>query len=221
MRVAISSTAGLDRKGLIDCFIMNWGNYTLDNSWKKAREDLPDDISQPEMLKQVLIKMNDLFKKHGRNDNIIYNRCGHDVMAYMMWGYTVSPDIYTEEYIEECIDIYKESLKCIDIVFYIPLSQVSNNTDQPEDVRRVDNSFKFLKREYEKKTSDFFVHDDRPALIELVGNIEQQIHIIKLYLDEDGSESKDNEILPPEILNLMSTDDLDITGEINGLLKTK
>ena len=219
MRVAISSTTGLDRKGLIDCFIVNWPVYEKLEPWKQVIKDNVG-TSQLTLNKKMLHEMRDSGRKYGRDDSVIFNRCALDVMAYIMWGYTKDPDLYSEEYVDECIDIFKEALKYIDIIFYMPLSQSSGNLDQPKNVKDIDNCFKFLEREYNKKKSEFFIHDNRPALIELIGGIEQQVHIIKLYLDDDGSCSEDSDqILPPELLKMVGAETLDVKGEINNLLK--
>ena len=117
MRVAISSTTGLDRKGLIDCFIVNWPVYEKLEPWKQVIKDNVG-TSQLTLNKKMLHEMRDSGRKYGRDDSVIFNRCALDVMAYIMWGYTKDPDLYSEEYVDECIDIFKEALKYIDIIFY-------------------------------------------------------------------------------------------------------
>jgi hypothetical protein len=221
MRVAISSTTGLDRKGTIDCFLLNWSSYTTEAPWKKILSENAE-LNQLDLNKKLLVEMKDHSRRYGRDDNIIFNRCTLDVMAYILWGRTEDPGLYTDDYVDDCIEIFKESTKYIDIMFYMPLSRVSGNLKQSRDVVRIDECFKFLQTQYNSNVNRFFVHDDKPAVIELLGNIEEQIHIIKLYLnDEGGIDDGGDDILPPEVLDLISTENLDVSGEINDLLKTK
>lgn len=223
MRIAISSTTGIDRSGLIKKFLKQWPLYESDNCWKEAISS-SDNKSILDLNKDVLQKMRDESRKYGRDDNIIFNRCTFDMMGYILWGHTVNPGKYTTEYVNECIDIFRESTRYLDIIFYIPLSKVSGNLNQQKKVKRIDDCLKFIEREYStKKTSNFFIHDDRPALIELVGGLDEQIAIIKMYLNKSGGiDESDTDILPPEVMELLnSPEDIDVNKQINDLLKTK
>ena len=223
MRIAISSTTGIDRAGIIDRFIKEWPLYTKNEAWKSIIRDSKSEDAL-ELNKKILTGMRDETRKYGKDDNVIFNRCTFDMMGYILWGHTESPELYTEEYVEECKDIFRESTKFIDIIYYIPLSRVSNNLDQTKKVKRIDDCLKFIERQYmTEKVSSFFIHDDRPALIELVGDIESQIGLMKLYLNDSGGiDEKDTDILPPEVMELLGKpEDIDVNQQINDLLKTK
>ena len=223
MRIAISSTTGINRSGLIDVFLQQWPLYSTVNSWKEIVSSAKD-MKSTDIFKKLLTEMRDDSRKYGRDDNVIYNRCTFDVMAYILWSHTESPNTFTQEYVNECIELFKESTKYIDIMFYIPLSRVSGNLTQTNKVKRIDDCLKFIEREYHtKKVTNFFIHDDRPALIELLGDIPEQIAIMKLYLNDQGDiDDNDSDILPPEIMELLeSPEDIDVNSQINELLKTK
>ena len=41
-------------------------------------------------------------------------------------------------------------------------------------------------KESQKDASTFFPSDDRPAVIEIFGNDQERLHMISMYLDDEG-----------------------------------
>jgi hypothetical protein len=121
-----------------------------------------------------------------------------------------------EDFIDECIPIVCESLKNLDIIFFIPITKF-NKVDIKENgvretdknyIKEIDNFFKVLQRHYHEHPQEnpFFPRDDSPALIEVFGDRQERIQMIRLYLDNEGDligGDGGSDIFNPENLDLM------------------
>jgi hypothetical protein len=81
-----------------------------------------------------------------------------------------------------------------DILFFIPLTKVSNveivdngsrNID-PVYREEIDNIFKVFQESYHRGDGRIFPKDDTPAIIEIFGNPQERIKLTEFYLKEDG-----------------------------------
>ena len=115
----------------------------------------------------------------------------------------------TEKFIKKCIPLVRESLRYIDIIFFTPITKVSPVELVEDDIRdadpafieEVDHLFKAVHRDHQTNTkSNFFINDDKPAMIEVFGNRTERIEIIKLYLDQDGDFISAGNIISEDIM---------------------
>ena len=73
-------------------------------------------------------------------------------------------------------------------------------------IEEVDNIFKGIERQYlqGQKASPFLPNEECPAIVEVFGNREQRLHLIRQYIDAEGDLMGENEssILGEEVLDM-------------------
>jgi hypothetical protein len=220
MRIAISGTANIGKSTLIQDFLQEWPNYGFEI---KTYRDILSEKQLPhskkttkESQKAILDYMCETLNEFKKGDRVIFDRCPLDNLVYSMWAMTQDSCDIDEYFIDECIPLVRESLKNIDIIFFIPITK-HNQIDIKDDgfretdeqyIKEIDNFFKVLQRHYHEHPQDnpFFPRDDSPALIEVFGSRQERIQMIKLYLDNDGDligGDSGSEIFTPENLEMM------------------
>lgn len=135
-------------------------------------------------------------QKYSKEDNIIFDRCVLDPLAYSLWMYEKGIGNFKDEDIEGMIKITKESLKLYDIIFFIPLTDKAKIPlvkgdnkfrDTDEEFRdEMNNIFNALQKSYHKQTGVIFPLEDCPPFIDIYGSREERIELTKLYINEQG-----------------------------------
>jgi|TARA_R110000787_G_scaffold86030_1_gene183095 hypothetical protein len=221
MRIAISGTANLGKSTLIKDFLQEWPMYGYEvNSYRNilAEKELPHSKhTTKETQKAILDYMAESLKEFDRDDKVIFDRCPLDNLVYSMWAMSQEDSDIDEDFIDECIPIVKEALENIDIIFFIPITkfneiQVEDNGVRETDekyIKEIDNFFKVLQRHYHENPQDnpFFPRDTAPALIEVFGQPQERLQMIKLYVDAEGDlvggDGSSSDVFSPENLDLM------------------
>ena len=160
--------------------------------------------------------MVETLKEFKKGDKVIFDRCPLDNLVYSMWAMSQEGNDIDEDFIDECIPIVRESLKNLDIIFFIPITKhnqidIQENGNRETDekyIKEIDNFFKVLQRHYHEHPQDnpFFPRDDSPALIEIFGKPEERMAMIRLYIDAEGDlvgGDGGSEIFTPENLDMM------------------
>jgi hypothetical protein len=218
MRICITGTTSQGKSTLIDDFLTEWTTYTtpektyrdkLKNKWGiKTTKDTQWDI-----LNSIV----DETQKYDSEDRVVFDRGPLDNLACSMWAYSKNIKGIDDKFIEKSMAIVRESLKLIDIIFYVPLTRASSTLDHrtekfkknekkglvSDDYRvEIDNILKAIKRDWDTNPeSKFFDTHDKPAVIEVFGEPLERIQIMKYYLDVDGDAIDDTGILSAEELN--------------------
>lgn len=200
MRIAISGSHCMGKSTLIGDFLAEWSNYTTpEKSYRHCinENDLPHS-SQTNKLSQesILDFMIEQHKQYTKDDNVVFDRCPLDNLVYSMWSYHHEKTDIDFEFIKKCIPKVRESLRNIDIIFYIPMTKVAFTPEYEDNGFRdkdpntrieIDNIFKVLAHENrDNPKSNYFEPDDRPPIIEIFGNRNERIQIMKLYIDAEG-----------------------------------
>jgi hypothetical protein len=131
-----------------------------------------------------------------------------------MWSFDKQKSDIDKEFIDKCIPLVCESMRHLDIIFFIPITRVATVKVEERELREVDKSFieeidnifKAVQRSYYTGKSPFFPKDDSPAIIEVFGSPEERIKMIELYLNKDGElHGEEESVLNPENLDYMET----------------
>ncbi len=201
MRIAVSGTACVGKSTFIQDFLRFWPMYKLaDNSYREKLKQDPsfklnedgDEGSQSKICDIMIEQAN----PYTRKDNIIFDRCIVDNLAYSLW--LNGKNKVTDNFINNQIPKIKKASKQYDIIFYIPLLKeqpielvpVEDQTRSLDPVFReeVDNIFRAIYNDYMgKKIRTFFPQEDCPAIIQIFGSREERIAMAKLYVDNNGS----------------------------------
>jgi GTP-binding protein EngB required for normal cell division len=220
MRIAICGTSNIGKSTLIKDFLTEWNMYGRE---VESYRDILNEKGLPhsknttkESQKAILNYMVKTLEEFKKGDKVIFDRCPLDNLVYSMWAMSQEGNDIDEDFIDECIPIVCESLKNLDIIFFIPITKF-NKVDIKENgvretdknyIKEIDNFFKVLQRHYHEHPQEnpFFPRDDSPALIEVFGDRQERIQMIRLYLDNEGDligGDGGSDIFNPENLDLM------------------
>lgn len=205
MRIAITGTACQGKSTLIKDMLKEWPDMKLPE--KSYRDTLDKSNHSKNTTEEtqwnILNSMVDIQQEYTGDDKVLFDRCPLDNMAYTLWG-NVKGNI-SDEFVEKCIPIVKESMRFLDIIFFLPITkfapvEIEDDGSREVDsdyVHEIDNILKTLYKQWQDDGETFFVKDDKPAMIEIFGNENERIEMIKLYIDNDGDAINEQGILNP------------------------
>lgn len=199
MRLAISGTAGQGKTTLLSEFLNNWDMYQTpeltyrsvlkgDKRYKHSKQTNKD--TQWDILNYMIDEM----EKYSGDDFVIFDRCPLDNLIYTMWAHHKGVGDIDELFVEKCIPIVRESMKLLDIIFFIPITNVAQSDIEDdgtretdiEYIKEIDNFFKAFHNNWMTGDTRFFPKEDRSALIEVFGTTEERIKMIEFYVDTNG-----------------------------------
>lgn len=206
MRIAISGAQCMGKSTLIKDFLNEWPTYkTPEKTYRDAlvEKNLPHSSkTTKESQKTILDFMVKQLEETRKGDKIVFDRCPLDSLVYSMWAYHHSASDIDFDFIKKCIPVVRDALKYIDIIFYIPITRAAKTPDIIDDGMRdvdpimrneIDNLFKvFAMENRDNPKSNYFHSDDRPPIIEVFGERNERIQIMKLYLDAEGDSMDPN-----------------------------
>jgi len=199
MRIAISGSACQGKTTLVKDILKNWPSYNRSNE------------SYRKLLKEENIKINKEVDKDGqwkilncliddiqhteKGDKIIFDRCPLDNLVYSLWAEDKKSSDIDKAFIDKCIPLVQESMKAIDIIFFLPITKVApvkveEKAGREIDtlfIQEIDNIFKAIEHNLMRNgVCPFLSKEDRPPIIEIFGNPEQRIEMIKFYINDKG-----------------------------------
>lgn len=210
MRIAISGTANTGKSTLIQSFLHTWTNYiTPDRTYRDViKEGNLDHSSNTTTDTQTVILDSFLDQQQKRvTDNIVYDRCTLDALAYTIWCFEKGLEGFDSEYVQKQIAIVKESMRSLDLIFLCKFDEKQAVIDDGfrdtdiEYIKEIDNIFESLYQQYFQNVhSDvFFPKDDSPAVIKLPDNPQERVDLIAEYVTpEGGMYGEEHSILNPE-----------------------
>lgn len=216
MRIAISGTACQGKTTLINDFLKNWPSYSRSKESyrdlvKKEKLPLNKKVTKDSQWKVMNCLIDDL-QSTSKEERIIFDRCPLDNLVYSMWSFETQSSDIDKEFIDKCIPLVCESMRHLDIIFFLPITKVSPVKVEQREGREIDenynkeidNIFKAIQRSYYTGKSPFFPKDDSPAIIEIFGSPEERVEMIKLYLNEKGDLiGEEQSVLSKENLDMM------------------
>lgn len=211
MRLSISGTAAQGKTTLIKEFINNWDMYsTPSESYRDLIEgDNHSKKTNKETQWNILNHMIDSMQKYSADDFVVFDRCPIDNLIYSMWCFHKKVGDIDELFIEKCIPVVRESMSLLDIIFFIPVTNVTSESidddgERETDVdyiKEIDNFFKAMHRNWMSGDTRFFPKEDRAAMIEIFGTTQERIKMLQLYINESGKEfGEDESLVDPNTL---------------------
>ena len=216
MRIAISGTGCQGKSTLIKDFLSEWSNYTPESETYRElinKKDLPHSKKATKDSQwEILNHMIDELLTWEKDSHRIMDRCPIDNLVYSLWCFEKGVGDIDKEFIDKCIPLVCESMKNLDIIFFIPITKAAPvelvNDDMrevdPIYIKEIDNIFKMIGAQHIENNgrNPFFPKDDAPGWIEVFGNRQTRIEMIKQYLDVDGdliggTEESLNELINP------------------------
>ena len=143
MRIAVSGTHGVGKSTLIDAFLQKHPEFVHEpEPYTVLVEDLGEKFSAEPCVEDFLRQLEfniDRLKQHAANENVIYERCPVDFLAYI---HALDPQ--TAEALRESVS---DAMQHLDLIVYLPLE---TTTDEfPKLQRAVDRRLSSILREDE------------------------------------------------------------------------
>jgi len=218
MRIAISGTACQGKSTLIKDFLKEWDMYTTPEKTYRdylTENNLPHSKETTKDTQwDILNFMVDTLQQYSKGDKVIFDRCPLDNMVYSLWAHEKDNSDLDRDFIKKCIPVVRESLRFLDVIFFIPITKAApikiveddlRDTDE-EFITEIDNIFKGIERQYleGQKASPFLPNEECPAIVEVFGNREQRLHMMRQYIDAEGDLLGENSssILGEEVLDM-------------------
>lgn len=199
MRICLSGSGCVGKSTFVDDFIKTWPVYKrAERTYKKlANKKNFNKNGNKENQGLILDCLLDEAMKYTKTDFVIHDRGVLDNVVYSMWLYEKGTGDVDDAFIQKSIALAKQGLHFYDIILYFPIlekypiayvEQEGRETD-PVYNQEIDNLFYAIQASYTKGDETLFEFsspDGAPALIEVYGNREERIQMLKLYINEDG-----------------------------------
>lgn len=214
MRIAFSGTANTGKTTLVRDFLTMWPMYsTPEKSYRNIIID--NDISHSKHVtkegqKAILDFMIDQMKGKTSEDNVVYDRCPLDNIVYSMWANEKGISDIDDAFISKCIKDVRESVKDLDIIFWVPYNEsiaISRDGMRETDVdyiKEINNIFEVIYNQY--LYNDKFVmfdKEDRPAIIPIfTADRFLRIKDIANYIDMSGDVVEPDDSWMQELQNV-------------------
>ena len=213
MRIAISGTSNTGKTTLINSFLQKWPTYSTPEltyrdiivSENLKHSSKSSTNTQDKIIEFMLEQVKD--KSKTADDNVIYDRCPLDALAYSMWCNSKGYEGFDTDYIQNQINEVKESMRYLDLIFLckfdesIPVVDDGTRDTDIDHIKEVNNIFEALYQQYftNVHADVFFPKDDSPGLIKIPANHQDRINLISEYVAEDGGMYGDeHSILNPD-----------------------
>jgi predicted ATPase len=214
MRLSITGAANTGKTSLLQSFLHTWKTYeTPEKTYRDIIEEKQLEHSSKtttETQTEILNFLTDQQLGKTADDNIIYDRCTLDVLAYTIWAHEKGMEGFDTAFVNTQIKLVRESLRSLDIIFICKFNEsMSVEDDGKRDANKeyiieINNIIESLYQQYKQNIDSdiFFPKDDSPCLIKLPDSMQQRVDLIAEYVAPDGGmHSEEDSILNPENLN--------------------
>lgn len=229
MRIAFSGTANTGKTTLVKDFLTVWPMYSTPE--KSYRDLIVDDNIQhskhvtKQGQKAILDFMVEQMKGKTPEDNVVYDRCPLDNIVYSMWANDRGTSDISDKFISKCIKQVRESLKDLDIIFWVPYNEriaIAHDNMRETDkeyITEINNIFEVIYNQY--LYNDKFVlfdKEDRPAIIPIFSSDRiMRIKDIANYIDLSGDVVEPDDSWMQELQNVAGAED--VQEAVQDLLK--
>ena len=218
MRIAFSGTQNTGKSTLVKAFLSKYPMYlSPDKTYRDiiTENNLTHSSNTTEETQLLILDwMMKTHEKYTKSAKVVHDRCVWDNLAY-----TLAANAHgkvSDEVTAASISLVRESLKYLDIIFWLPYSDHikivddgMRDTDEMH-IREVDSIFEQLYEQYcENLESDiFYPKEDTPAIIKIEGlSVDDRMAYIGEFIDDKG-----NAVEPDS--NLFSEDNLKMLEEL-------
>lgn len=215
MRIAFSGAANTGKTTLHKAFKRRWSMY--DSPQRTYRDVLKEEglehssKTNEETQLHILNWMMEEQKKHPKGSKVVYDRCPWDNLVYTLQANAAG--LVSDEVTAATISFVKESMKDLDIIFWIPMNEnIKIVQDDLRDttegyIKETDKIFNELFRHYsdDLESDVFYPKEDVPAIIEVIGDtVDDRLFYISQFIDKAGNLIEtESSILSPENLSIL------------------
>jgi len=210
MRLSLTGAANTGKTSLLQSFLHTWKTYkTPEKTYRDIIEEKKLEHSSKtttETQTEILNFITDQQLGKTVDDDIIYDRCTLDVLAYTIWAHEKGLEGFDTAFVNTQIKLVKESLRSLDIIFICKFNEnMSVEDDGKRDANKeyiveINNIIESLYQQYKQNIDSdiFFPKDDSPCLIKLPDSMQQRVDLIAEYVAPDGGmHSEEDSVLNP------------------------
>lgn len=200
MRIAVAGTQNIGKTTFIQDFLEAYPMYkTPEDTYRDILKEQNLDcnkLTTQETQEKIRDIMIDQAMSYTSANNVIHDRCLLDNVIYSIWKNDKDSQSVSDGFIHSSLHLCRQACKFYDIIFFLPISKHNDIELEPADLRDIDTQFreeidilfKAAVQTYHKNESVFFDMRDCPAIIEIFGDREQRIQLVKMYLDPETGE---------------------------------
>lgn len=187
MRIAISGTHCMGKTTLIDDFLKAHPEYTFEEEpYYQLQEKHGVEFSEWLILEDFIQQLDysiERLEELAAEENVIFDRCPLDFLAYSMALLHEEEMSFYDTVIIDRFPEIKEALKKLDLIVFLPItSKHPIRFPQPEgeDFRILADAH--LKAIYREDLLDIFPRHNHPQIIEIWRSPQERLHKLELYL---------------------------------------
>lgn len=196
MKIAVVGTQCIGKSTYIKDFLNKWNMYTTPEKTYRdvvKEKNIPINRLGDESSQRIILDfLVDQALSCSKSDNVIFDRCVLDNLAYSSWLHLNGS--VSEKFLDESRILVRETLKMFDIILFLPMTKMSPVKIVEDGVRdvdpvyreEIDNIFKAFVKSYHQGDGRVFPKGDSPPIIEIYGNPEQRIALTSMYITEEG-----------------------------------
>ena len=197
MKIAVIGTQCIGKSTYIKDFLVKWPMFSSPEKTYRdlvKEKNIPINKSGTEESQQLILDfLADQATRYSKSDNVIFDRCVLDNLAYSSWLHLNG--MVSEKFLDNSRILVRETLSLFDIIFFLPISKTSPVKIVEDGVRdtdpvyreEIDNIFKAFQQSYHQGDGRIFPKGDSAALIEIYGSPEQRIALTSMYVTEKGT----------------------------------
>ncbi|HET6979143.1 MAG TPA: AAA family ATPase [Pyrinomonadaceae bacterium] len=178
MRIAVSGTHGVGKSTLIDEFLRRHPEFVYEpEPYTVLVEDFGEEFgAEPcveDFRRQLEFNLERL-GQHTADENVIYERCPLDFLAYIA--------ALDQQTAEKLVETVKEVMQQLEVVVYLPLAEANKADEFPKLQRAVDRTLSSIFRE-----DEFGIMSSTDAtVVEAEGSTDQRLRILENYMLSKG-----------------------------------
>lgn len=171
MRIAVSGTHGVGKSTLIDEFLRRHPQFTHEpEPYTVMVEDLGEEFSAEPCVEDFRRQLEfniERLTQYTANDDVIYERCPVDFVAYI---HALDP-----QSAEESLDSITEAMRQLDLIVYLPFDATGGEDEFPKLQRAVDHRLSAIFRE-----DEFGIMSSTPAtVVEAAGPTDHRLKTLE------------------------------------------
>jgi predicted ATPase len=209
MKIAVSGTHCTGKSTYVQDFLKNWKNYsTPEKSYRDyiKEKNLPHSKEGTEESQKIILDaLIDQQQAYSKDDNVIFDRCVLDNLAYSSW-LNLNGKV-SDKFLDESRILVRETLKMFDVIFYFPITKVSPIKLEEDELRdndpvyrqEIDNIFNIFVESFRSGDGRVFPADDTAPIIEIFGNREERIKMTEFYINPEGKQYGEEQSLITDI----------------------
>lgn len=185
MRVAVSGTHSVGKSTFVNDFVAKHPDYVREEEPYRALCDWYDILFGKEATRyhngiQLLHNISRIKHYHSPDISVIFDRSPVDYLPYSLYSAKYGKTDIDLPFVESLVGPIRDSLKFIDILAYVPITDKHQVEIEDDGIRLIDPNYRkevddYFKEIYFSNRYNLFGSEDAPVLLEVWGGRTQRI----------------------------------------------